>query len=325
MIRKVSLCVAIVTVLITGPVSRSHDYIDGSKAYKWKPARAAHMPVDPILRAAPRATMPVQYIVVLPNRWAIGQTLRICFFGGSDQTRATILHAAALWLPYANLKFDSGGANGRSCADQDKSEIRIGFSEPGYWSYIGTDGIAADLVTKNLSSMNFQGFDQSLPAEPRLTGIVLHEFGHALGFHHEHQSPADGCDKEYNWPKLYAFYLSSYNWDKTLVDQNVRQLIADRRAYDWSPPDRLSIMAYASDPQFLLKGAASPCYFKENDVLSQVDKQGAEKTYPSTGVAQALKDQQTQLEFLSKHSDKFLAPILATQLELTKAQLQKVQ
>lgn len=40
------------------------------------------------------------------------------------------------------------------------------------------------------ASMNLAGFDIALPADWQ--AVVRHEFGHALGFEHEHQSPAGG-------------------------------------------------------------------------------------------------------------------------------------
>lgn len=167
----------------------------------------------------------------------------------------------------------------------------IGFQEPGYWSYIGSDSLSTELLFNNLVSMNFEGYDNNPPAEPRFSGVVLHEWGHALGFHHEHQSPASGCDSEYDWSKLYAYYQQNYSWDKKMVDDNLKQLNADRSAYDWSQRDPQSIMIYGSDPQFLIKGTKSKCYFHDNNTLSKLDIIGIEQTYPLTNAATALKFQ----------------------------------
>ena len=120
--------------------------------------------------------------------------------------RKKIITIAKTWIQHTNLTLAAGSEDGADCAARDKSEIRIGFAEPGYWSYIGSDSLTQELIDKSLVSMNFEGFDKNPPAEPRFTGIILHEWGHALGLHHEHQSPASGCNSEYDWPKLYAYY-----------------------------------------------------------------------------------------------------------------------
>jgi hypothetical protein len=315
------------TVMSLSYGAAAHD-VSGNMPGKWDSQRT-YMPID---RAAssvrpPGADRAPAFVVVLPNRWAVGQDLHICFNGGNPVLRAKILAVAQEWLKYANLKFVTGAPTGQPCGDHDKSEIRIGFSEPGYWSYIGNDSLSSDLLDKGLSSMNFQGFDTSPIVEPRFTGVILHEFGHALGFHHEHQSPGEGCDKEYDWDKLYAFYMQAYGWDKTMVDQNVRQLQADRRAYDWSAPDPQSIMVYASDPQFLIKGTQSSCYFNENDKLSSLDIVGAQTTYPSSNTKPHLSGMASDLESILRSMPESMTDLrngVVRQLSLTKEQLQKL-
>ena len=290
----------------------------------WSPQRLAYMPIDRVAAAVLRPTMPgdvyaPQFVVVLPNRWAVGQSLRICFYGGSAAVRTQILDAAKTWLNYANLKFATGGPAGQNCHTHDSSEIRIGFSEPGYWSYIGTDSLSAWATDR--ATMNFTGFDRAPIPEPHFSGVVLHEFGHALGFHHEHESPAEGCDNEYDWDKLYAYYQTHYGWNRQKVDENVRQFLSDRRAYDWSAPDPTSIMVYASDPQFLRRGTASPCYFHENNTLSTLDQQGARTTYPAQSVRQHLMAQARTLSQLVARTSGSLKDALSRQLTLTQQEI----
>ena len=322
-LRRASLVIALGfgAALTSAP---AHELTSTNQLH-WAAARAGHMPTDRAAVARPPGLPPVlEYVVVLPNRWAVNQQVHVCFYGGDGALHKRILDAASAWFQHVNLHLVTGSPSGVPCKSHDTSEIRIGFNEPGYWSYIGTDGLGQYLIQNDLSSMNFGGFDVSAPSEPQFSGLVLHEFGHALGFHHEHQSPASGCDAEYDWNKLYAFYQQNYGWDKTMVDQNVRQLMADRSAYDWSQKDPTSIMIYASDPQFLIKGTQSPCYFKENYVLSALDVAGAEKTYPRGNVALTLKAQASNLSFALQSSiTGDMRAILKTQLDLTKKQLQR--
>src|SRR5947207_15924589 len=109
---RIRLGLPIVLALVLGARAHAHDLIEtGGKAYHWNPARASHMPNDPVppIGTIRPGRVAPQYIVVLPNRWAVGQTLRVCFYGGNEALRARILRVAEQWLKYGNLKFDSGG------------------------------------------------------------------------------------------------------------------------------------------------------------------------------------------------------------------------
>lgn len=95
---------------------------------------------------------------------------------------------------------------------------------------------------------------------------------------------------------MYAYYLNNYGWQSDRVDKNLRQLIADHSAFDWSTLDRGSIMIYASNPNFLIKHEQSPCYFGENNSLSKLDVEGIQRTYPRQQADLALKVQGTSLQ-----------------------------
>lgn len=207
-------------------------------------------------------------------RWPVGKALTICFDGGTQPLRTRILGVASEWLKYANLAFTNGPATADGNCDLARpSDIRIGFDEDGYWSVVGNT--KADGHT-----MSLEGFATDPPLEPEFTKVVLHEFGHALGFQHEHQHPEGGCDTEFDWPTVYATLGAPPNkWPKPVVDFNLRAL-KDAVAYDVSVVDRKSIMHYTLDPWMFIKGIQSPCYVAETLTLSALDQQGASAQYP---------------------------------------------
>ena len=83
------------------------------------------------------------------------------------------------------------------------------YSYEGYWSVVGTD--SENLLTGIDQSMNLEGYDVAPFPEPEFSRIVIHEFGHALGLHHEHQHPFSKCEDEFDWPRV-TKYLTDLGW-----------------------------------------------------------------------------------------------------------------
>lgn len=278
----------------------------------WRPARDSGASLIP------------KSVLRLPNRWAPGSDIRVCFVGGSAQLRQRILTAAAMWFQYVNLKLVTGGPAGVDCEQGSRFEVRIGFAEPGTWAYIGSESLHPQLLKRRLTSMNLQGFDRSPPAEPRFTGIVLHEFGHALGLEHEHQSPDIACEDEYEWPKVYAFYRMEYGWEPPEVDRNVRPILANRSTYDWTPFDRHSIMVYEAKASLLKKKEQSVCWLRANDSLSPVDIQAARNLYAKGPTTELLGERIRALnESIPQLGPSALKDALTRQLQLSIEQIRR--
>lgn len=279
---------------------------------------AVRLPVAPSPSWVPKA------VIRLPDRWPVGSAVRVCFVGGSPQLRQRVLASAAAWFEHVNLRLVGGGPAGVDCGKGSRFEIRIGFSEPGTWSYIGTQSLDRKLVDQNLTSMNLEGFDTAPPAEPRFTGIVLHEFGHAIGLEHEHQSPDIKCEDEYDWPLVYDHYRILYSWDEAQVNRNVRPLLANRRTHDWTPFDPKSIMVYEADASLLRKGTQSACYLQANDKLSPTDVQAARETYEKGTRIELLGERVRALnETVPRLAAGPLKDTLARQLQLTVEEIRK--
>ncbi len=151
-----------------------------TKQSQWNTNRLSYMPFDrsPSFNSE-RNEFPgliyLKNVVVLPSRWAQTQKINVCFVGGTQELRKKILNVAQTWFERINLEMVSN--HEMTCKNQDRSEVRIGFSEPGHWSYIGNDSVDERLISKSLTSMNLQSFDDNPPDEPEFTRIVLHEWG----------------------------------------------------------------------------------------------------------------------------------------------------
>ncbi len=130
------------------------------------------------------------------------------------------------------------------------------------------------------------------------------------------------CDNEYDWGKLYAYYLDNYQWNKKMVNNNLKQLISDRSAYEWSEVDPKSIMIYDSNPEFLYDKKNSKCYFHKNNVLSTLDINGIEMIYPQSRALEALQLQAVTLPIaIDLEMNKSLKKSLSIQYEFVEKQM----
>ena len=271
----------------------------------------------------------LQSVVSISRSWTPGALITVAFKGGSSDLRRRIVDATRPWTDVANIHFDFGdpsqGYREWSTADSAyRGDIRIAFdggSEGGYWSMVGRDSITTTLRGPNMASMNFDGFTQGLPWDWQ--SVVLHEFGHALGFEHEHQNPASTCEQEYRWenepgyiptqdihhqfirdpqghkPGIYTVLGGPPNsWPRDQVDFNMRRF-ANTSDLVFSAFDRDSIMKYHFDSQLFLNLSVSTnsgCYSPATFVLSAQDREAAARRYPhSPSDVQTISAERTKL------------------------------
>lgn len=202
--------------------------------------------------------------------------LSVSFKGGDFNLISSIATVAQEWTKYANIKFDFGidqnSKTFRRWVNGDSSDLRIGFEDKGYWSFVGTEALDLELCPHGSLTMNLENFNIQLPKNWKR--LILHEFGHALGFHHEHQSPVTKCE----FSEKFYDDMEKSGWLKDEIDLNYHQLRGGDLTY--SNYDRSSIMHYFFPSEYLENGKNSPCYIEsESFTLSNSDKLMAAKAY----------------------------------------------
>jgi hypothetical protein len=234
----------------------------------------------------------VEAVGRISKKWAPGRELHIRFLDGDAAVHAKVEQIAREWERYADIRF--------SFDQSAAAEIRITFANGGSLSYIGTDALG---VPRKLATMQL-GWLTPTTDMVEYRRIVLHEFGHAIGLHHEHQNPSGGVP--WDKPKVYAYYRDTQDppWDEATVDAKVLVPL-ERNRTNFTAFDPDSIMEYAI-PETLTVGGF---HVEANTELSQADRDLVARTwYPhphvDLGVAHS-----TLVARTSQHLDLFwIAP-----------------
>lgn len=136
----------------------------------------------------------------------------------------------AKWERYANVVFEEVEPN-------TSANLRIAFDDDeGSWSMVGKKArdIPDNTVTMNLGRLPLLASQQTNED----IGTILHELGHALGMHHEHQSPARGGTINLKLDAVYSHYTPLLKDDRHLV---LTQIIDQYNADDVDGFSRLDL------------------------------------------------------------------------------------
>lgn len=211
-------------------------------------------------------------VLIKDKLWPVGASLNVWFLDGEPFVHQLVASTATQWSRYGNIRLNFSNER-----PQHGSHIRISFKGYDGSSLGAHNDLTSDAPTMQLPSVA----DSKLSLEYKKR-IILHEFGHALGFEHEFRHP--------HWPYGDAWLLYQAEQCQQLLAGYVAEDLQEVRCNKVNqtlsadtalvlPFDEHSIMNYPIAAEWLEN--------REQDIevamtLSQWDKTAMTLAYPFT-------------------------------------------
>lgn len=203
----------------------------------------------------------------LSKKWPPGSTVRCRFLDGSAKMKRKVTKIAKEWENYADIKL--------TFVSKGDAEIRISFyADAGSWSAVGRDALNTSYFPPHQPTMNYGWLRDDSP-DQEYHRVVAHEFGHALGCVHEHQSPK--FTRKWNVAAVMKYFSGPPNyWNEEEIKSNVLEKYSPQGiSATESDPD--SIMLYEFDSKLFSDGLGAT---NTNTKLSAKDIAHIKKLYP---------------------------------------------
>ena len=202
----------------------------------------------------------IQSAIINSKIWEYNE-LHVKFIDGNQTLQEKIMSYAREWENYCAVKF--------KVITEGNADITITFNDKGFWSYIGSE--SKDFYP----SMSLTGIEKV--DNDYFRGTVFHEFGHALGLIHEHQSPNSPI--KWNETAVYDYYWDNHKWSTEKTFENVLKKYSfdqfnDLEATKFDPE---SIMIYYIPKEFL--ASTNQVEYKDNNEISDLDKKLINEKY----------------------------------------------
>ncbi len=216
---------------------------------------------------ASRVAQVARMALIKTKKWGPGYVLKCRFLDGSAKMKKKVRSHAREWEKHANIKI--------KFVTKDPADLRISFyADEGSWSAVGRDALNTSYFPLHQPTMNFGWVrDDSDPVDDR--AVILHEFGHALGCIHEHQSPT--FDRKWNKPAVIKSFEGPPNfWDEDAIVSNVLNKYSPK-GIQATAFDPQSIMLYQFDAELFADGKGPT---NVNTTLSTKDREMIARMYP---------------------------------------------